>query len=700
MTRKDHTIFGLFRRQLLLCFGGTIRIQTFSCSLLTTTTTTFSPLFSYAFLLYFIFRLLFFPTKTKACYLCTFSFLILLLCLTLFLSLNTFFSLLFFLSLATSNYLQLDIDVSSLQEPKLVIFDRLKNMEQLVSFIIRPPRAEYDPKSDLLDYEFMLKGKWFQRKDVEIKNSRGDVLQCSHYMPIVSPDGKPLPCVIYCHGNSGCRVDASEAAIILLPSNITVFTLDFSGSGISGGEHVTLGWNEKEDLRAVVNYLREDGNVSLIGLWGRSMGAVTSLMYGAEDPSIAGMVLDSPFSDLVDLMMELVNTYKVRLPKFTVKFAIQYMRRTIQKKAKFDIMDLNTIKVAKSCFVPTLLGHAIDDDFIRPHHSDHILEAYMGDKNIIKFEGDHNSPRPQSFFDSVNIFFRKVLQPPEDELGESFFDIMMNNYFGKDVWRSVHEFDYDNEPSSENKESSSSKVDGINLVRPGRTSKMEAEKCDNLSSSSSTMISFELSNGHLCDPLVPTAQDDGQYVEYQLDDLAGFPSNAEEEQRMFMKAVIESLKDGEISNPQVEQPSDKDVSHEISNPLETKSSLVNHSMHSTISTAFDVCEPFEAKSNSTSVIHFQKISSEPSLVGQSPSSTETPLSSLPSLDTSSVTESGNTESASAHSDSFASMHKSSETDISHTTKVTLTVVKNPTSHVKNGLMRRWDFSFFRNSHNR
>ncbi|RYR62135.1 hypothetical protein Ahy_A04g019500 isoform A [Arachis hypogaea] len=36
------------------------------------------------------------------------------------------------------------------------------------------------------------------------------------------------------------------------------------------------------------------------------------LMYGVEDPSIAGMVLDSPFSDLVDLMMKLVDTYKVR----------------------------------------------------------------------------------------------------------------------------------------------------------------------------------------------------------------------------------------------------------------------------------------------------------------------------------------------------------------------------------------------------
>lgn len=43
---------------------------------------------------------------------------------------------------------------------------------------------------------------------------------------------------------SGCRADANEAAVILLPSNITVFTLDFSGSGLSGGDYVSLGWHE------------------------------------------------------------------------------------------------------------------------------------------------------------------------------------------------------------------------------------------------------------------------------------------------------------------------------------------------------------------------------------------------------------------------------------------------------------------------
>lgn len=55
----------------------------------------------------------------------------------------------------------------------------------------------------------------------------------------------------------------------------------------------------------MIDYLRKTNTVSLIGLWGRSMGAVTSLMYSDSDPSIAGMVLDSPFSNMEVLAKEL-----------------------------------------------------------------------------------------------------------------------------------------------------------------------------------------------------------------------------------------------------------------------------------------------------------------------------------------------------------------------------------------------------------
>ncbi|KAK9179487.1 hypothetical protein WN943_028688 [Citrus x changshan-huyou] len=572
----------------------------------------------------------------------------------------------------------------------------------------------------------MLKGKWYQRKDIEVKNKRGDVIQCSHYVPILNPDGKPLPCVIYCHGNSGCRADASEAAIILLPSNITVFTLDFSGSGLSGGEHVTLGWNEKDDLKAVIDYLWVDGNVSMIGLWGRSMGAVTSLLYGAEDPSIAGMVLDSPFSDLVDLMMELVDTYKIRLPKFTVKFAIQYMRKAIQKKAKFDITDLNTIKsmmkyakavvvsVAKSCFVPVLFGHAVEDDFINPHHSDRIFEAYAGDKNIIKFEGDHNSPRPQFYFDSINIFFHNVLQPPEDEVGPTLIGTM-HDYFGKGNLSTLHELGYFQEPSTASAEpSATSTADAIEQVRSKRPMSRTEVPSDisakdnepvstdkqiggTLSRSASDMISFELSGGHPYGPHVPTAMDDDQYVEYQLDDLAGFPSNVEEEERMFMEAVIMSLKDLEMRHPEVEQPTSvaADSFKSSGQGATNDCSTTDHckpSESETSSSSIEQLRPIYTESTSTSLVNSRNLAPQHPSPDTSVSSVgdafDTPPSSVESASTGT--------SARTDTSATASTQSSADADVSSNTKATVTVVKNPAGHVMEGLMRRWDLNFFRN----
>ncbi|CAN1129537.1 Uncharacterized protein YqkD [Linum perenne] len=547
----------------------------------------------------------------------------------------------------------------------------------------------------------MLRGKLYQRKDVEIKNDRGDVLQCSHYLPFVSPGGKPLPCVIYCHGNSGCRADASEAAIILLPSNITVFTLDFSGSGLSGGDHVTLGWYEKDDLRSVVDYLRQDGNVSLIGLWGRSMGAVTSLMYGAQDPSIAGMVLDSPFSDLVDLMMELVDAYKFRLPKFTVKFAIQYMRKAIQKKAKFDITELNTIKVAQSCFVPALFGHAIEDDFIQPHHSDQIYEAYMGDKNIIKFEGDHNSPRPQFYFDSINIFFHNVLQPPEDDIGGPLLDTMFD-YFGKDRLKTAYNLGHKPESSVAPKAvgpSATSTEDAIEQVRarrpmsrievpsdiPSEEEKSETqdvETDDDHVPSSSQMINFELSNGTPYGPHVPTTADDDQFVEYELDDLTGVPSNAEEEERMLMEAIIASLKDMELpANASGTELAVTESSQSTPEATPSKTEPCDPPMNVPTSTSEDEHtiskkEPTPAIMSNSEVSCSSGVSSSAFLSGNSSSMEESRTSSSRS-----DTSTGN------------------EADLSGKTKATVIVERNPptSTHIIDGLMRRWDFNLFRNN---
>lgn len=109
------------------------------------------------------------------------------------------------------------------------------------------------------------------------------------------------------HGNSSSRLEALEAVPYLLPSNITLFCFDFAGCGLSEGEYISLGWYERDDLAMIVEYLRKERKVSTIGLWGRSMGAVTALLHGDRDPSIAGMILDSPFANMKTLVTELAK---------------------------------------------------------------------------------------------------------------------------------------------------------------------------------------------------------------------------------------------------------------------------------------------------------------------------------------------------------------------------------------------------------
>lgn len=284
---------------------------------------------------------------------------------------------------------------------------------ELWKAIIRPPRDHYEYE-DLGPQLFHLHGRTYTRKDTQLTNARGLTLECSHFEPFLSQrPQKELPCVIYMHGNCSSRCEALSTLPILLPLNITVFCFDFAGSGLSGGEYVSLGYYEKDDLARVVKHLRDSQGVSTIGLWGRSMGAATALLHAHRDPSIGAMVLDSPFTDLRTLAKELVDTYvnfKVKIPKFLVSVVLGWVRTSIKREAKFDISDLNPIQYVDKSFIPALFVAGKDDSFIKPYHTETLCEQYSGDKNLVLVDGDHNSPRPRFCMDGAGFFFYRWLQ--------------------------------------------------------------------------------------------------------------------------------------------------------------------------------------------------------------------------------------------------------------------------------------------------
>lgn len=290
-----------------------------------------------------------------------------------------------------------------------------------MNLVIRPPRAQYDPDRHLPGPRFKLGGVPCKRVDVEVTGALDLKLKCSHYQREDFPNKTEIsPCVIYLHGNSGSRCDATDAVRLLLPMGIDVFALDFGGSGLSQGTHVSLGSREKVDVARVIRHLRESGSVGKIGLWGTSMGAVTALLSAHDDPSIASVVLDSPFASLRDLMQELVEKWTsggyIGVPRAATRVAAGWMRTSIKSRADFDIDDLEIERIASSTFCPALFAHGELDDFIDKKHSERLHQKYAGDSRPLKiFDGDHNSPRPSDFFDDVEVFFQQTMWETVEE---------------------------------------------------------------------------------------------------------------------------------------------------------------------------------------------------------------------------------------------------------------------------------------------
>jgi alpha/beta superfamily hydrolase len=74
--------------------------------------------------------------------------------------------------------------------------------------------------------------------------------------------------------------------------------MDFSGSGKSEGNFVTLGINEENDLNYAIGFLDEVFTFKEYAIWGRSMGAVTALLYqinASKHPIRSGKVIMNYF---------------------------------------------------------------------------------------------------------------------------------------------------------------------------------------------------------------------------------------------------------------------------------------------------------------------------------------------------------------------------------------------------------------------
>ena len=286
------------------------------------------------------------------------------------------------------------------RKPKGVDGEDLKfSYENCWKFIIRPPRDEYVLYE--LDFPFNLVENpdfIYIREDYTVLSKRGYLMECSFFRADITKRIPYIrPVVIYLHGNSSSRIEGTKMALFLLNKGIDLFVFDFPGCGKSEGEYISLGYYEKEDVSSIVDFVEKFPGVGKIGIWGRSMGAATALMYSYQD-----------------------KRQHIYIPEFVINTILYFLKKTIRKKNDLEIENLKPIEFSKLSKTPAFFIHAMKDDLIPYEQTIKIYEEYSGIKSINITEGDHNTPRQKQLINKIITFFIKYLDENYKEEKNNF----------------------------------------------------------------------------------------------------------------------------------------------------------------------------------------------------------------------------------------------------------------------------------------
>jgi uncharacterized protein len=108
------------------------------------------------------------------------------------------------------------------------------------------------------------------------------------------PAGDSVKTIIVCSGANGSLDADVHVAPWLHEAGFNVLLFNWRAHGDSEGEVVTLGFNERYDLIAAVQYAKSKG-AERVGVLGFSMGGTVALATAAVYEDINAVVADSPF---------------------------------------------------------------------------------------------------------------------------------------------------------------------------------------------------------------------------------------------------------------------------------------------------------------------------------------------------------------------------------------------------------------------
>ncbi|WDV48037.1 alpha/beta fold hydrolase [Clostridiaceae bacterium M8S5] len=167
----------------------------------------------------------------------------------------------------------------------------------------------------------------------------------------LKPDIKGTAILV--HGFGGNYICVYPQVEMYIKEGFNVIAIDQRASGASTNDKLSFGYYEKLDIKAVVDYVKNNSKGKIV-VHGFSMGAHTSGLYASTQhakENIDTVVLDGPFDCMESMYLDVWNQMNTGLPG---EYAVFCTNIALRLKYGFTFNDANVKIAVKDCEVPTL----------------------------------------------------------------------------------------------------------------------------------------------------------------------------------------------------------------------------------------------------------------------------------------------------------------------------------------------------------
>lgn len=228
------------------------------------------------------------------------------------------------------------------------------------------------------------------------------------------------------HGLFRSRREVLDRAAFFRKLGFDTLVFDFRRHGKSAGERCTLGYKERLDFEAAVDYLRAQAPHARVLLYGVSMGAAAAVLAGRETTSVEALIVDSPFYSIEHTVVHHAKLI-FGLPRFPFATALLFF---LQLRGGFDLTEFELEPaVADLGERPILIVAGGDDRRMPVAYQRRLFEASRSEKSkfrVVEKAGHGAAYRtaPQDYQATMLAFLRDVgieidteLTPPAEKEG-------------------------------------------------------------------------------------------------------------------------------------------------------------------------------------------------------------------------------------------------------------------------------------------